>query len=85
MMFKCYNRLLEVPDSLIKKLTKDFDILPGGHNYAEVVVLRETIYEIMELVKLDPTMLDEAQYKEEVINALAMRQAMKNNGVLYDA
>jgi hypothetical protein len=39
----------------------------------------------MELVKLDPTMLDEAQYKEEVINALAMRQAMKNNGVLYDA
>ena len=84
-MFKCYNRLLEVPDSLIKKLTKDFDILPGGHNYAEVVVLRETIYEIMELVKLDPTMLDEAQYKEEVINALAMRQAMKNNGILYDA
>ena len=84
-MFKCYNRLLEVPDSLIKKLTKDFDILPGGHNYTEVVVLRETIYEIMELVKLDPTMLDEAQYKEEVINALAMRQAMKNNGILYDA
>ena len=85
MMFKCYNRLLEVPDSLIHKLTSDFNVLPGGQNYAEVVSLRETIYEIMELVKLDPTMLDEDQYKDEVINALATRQALKNNGVLYDA
>ena len=85
MMFKCFDHVVNVPDSLIDKLTKDLDVLPGGHNYHDVVILRESIYEIMELVKLDPTMLDEADYKEEVINALAMRQAMKNNGILYDA
>jgi len=85
MMFNFHERLLDVPDLLIKKFTKDFNVLPGGHNYNEVLILRETIYEIMELVNIDPTMLDDLVYKKEVINALAMRQAMKNNGVLYDA
>ena len=84
-MFNFHDRLLDVPDTLIKKFTKDFNVLPGGQNHNEVVVLRETIYEIMELVNIDPTMLDDFVYKKEVINALAMRQAMKNNGVLYDA
>jgi hypothetical protein len=83
MMFKCYDQVFNVPDEMITRYTKDFEVLKQGY-HEDKVSIRNSIYEILELVKLDISMLDEPEYKIEFITALAMRQAMKKNGVLYD-
>lgn len=84
MMFKCYDQIFNVPDEMITRYTKDFEVLKGG-NHEDKITIRNSIFEILELVSLDKTMLDEPEYKMEFITALAMRQALKKNGILHDA
>jgi hypothetical protein len=84
MMFKCYDQVFNVPDEMITRYTKDFEVLKGGA-HEDKISIRNSIYDILELVKLDTSMLDEPEYKIEFITALAMRQALKKNGILYDA
>jgi hypothetical protein len=48
-------------------------------------MLRGTIYEILDIVADDPEILDEKEYREDFVRALAMRQAMSTLGILYDS
>jgi len=78
-----YN--LEVPDLLIDKFVDEFEPLPGGQNYEAVCILREMIEEVFDVFAEDPDMLEEDEYKADFIKAIAMREALIEHGIFYDA
>jgi hypothetical protein len=85
MKVEYYGSEFEVPEILIRQFEKDFDGLPGGKDRNSVYMLRGTIYEILDIVADDPEILDEKEYREDFVRALAMRQAMSTLGILYDS
>jgi len=85
MMVECYGSEFEVPDILIDKFLKDFDSLPGSGYREGVQQLRDCIDEILDIVAEEPDVIEEPEYLTDFIRALAMRQAMNNLGILYDA
>jgi hypothetical protein len=85
MKVEYYGSEFEVPEILIKQFEKDFDGLPGGKDRNSVHMLRGTIFEILDIAADDPEILDEKEYREDFVRALAMRQAMSTLGILYDS
>jgi hypothetical protein len=85
MKVEYYGSEFEVPEILIKQFEKDFDGLPGSRNRNSVYMLRGTIFEILDIAADDPEILDEKEYREDFVRALAMRQAMSTLGILYDS
>jgi hypothetical protein len=84
MLVKCYQKVYTVPDDLINKYTKEFEVLPNSGLRDEIVLLRDSVYQILLLVSVDPDMLSEEDYKKDFINALAIKKALANNKILHD-
>ena len=84
-MVKCYDSEIEVPDVLIEKFIKDFDGLPGSGQNESVAQLRGSIWEILDIVAEEPEVLEEFEYRNDFIRALAMQKALEKHGILYDA
>ena len=85
MNVECYGSEIEVPDFLIEKYSKDFAGLPGKSMRESVLDLRETVSEILDYVAEDPEILRQPEFLSDFLRALAVRQALKYHGVLYDA
>jgi hypothetical protein len=85
MMVQCYGSEFEIPDQLIDKYFKDFDGLPGSGLRENICQIRDSIYEIVDIVEDDPDILHEEEYLKDFMKALAMKQAMDKLGILYDA
>jgi hypothetical protein len=85
MMVECYGSEFEVPDLLVSKFLKDFETLPGSGYREGVYQIRESIYEILDVVAEDPELLHEHEYHTDFIRALAMKQAMGELGILLDS
>jgi len=85
MRVECYDQEIEVPDIMIDKFIKDFETLPGSGYREGVCQLRASINEIVDMVAEDPEILFEFEYLTDFIKALAMKQAMGELGILYDA
>lgn len=85
MKVEYYGSEFEVPELLVTKFVKDFDCLPGSGDRQSVHMLRNSIYEILDLVADDPEILDDQEYREDFVRALAIRQAMDTLGILYDS
>jgi hypothetical protein len=85
MMVQCYGSEFEIPDLLISKFVKDFSSLPGGSYREGVYQIRNSIEEITDMIAEDPDMLHEPEFLSDFLKALAMKQALLNLGILYDA
>lgn len=84
MLVKCYEKVYKVPDDLISKYTKEFEVLPNSGLRDEILLLRDSVYQILLLVSMDPDMLSESEYQKDFINALAIKKALSNNKILHD-
>jgi len=84
-MVKCYGSEFDVPHLLIDKFLKDFETLPGSGYREGIYQLRGSINEILDVVADEPEIIHEPEYHTDFIRALAMRQAMGDLGILYDA
>ena len=85
MKVECYDQKIEVPDLMIDKFLKDFETLPGSGHREGICQLRESINEVVDIVADDPEILHEPEYLADFIKALAMKQALGELGILYDA
>lgn len=85
MKVQCYDSEFEIPDLLIEKFLKDFDGLPGSGQRENVNQLRNSIDDIIDIVAEEPDLLNEHEYMADFLRALAMQQALKKLGILYDA
>lgn len=75
----------DIPDVLINTFVKQFESLPGSGQHDSVIMLRNSIEEVFDLIAEDPDILDEPDYMSDFIRALAVRQALSQHGLLYDA
>lgn len=85
MIIQYYESEFDIPDIMIEKFAKDFECLPGSGQYDSIRQLRESVYDILDVVAEEPELLEEKEYLLDFINALAMRQALAKHGILYDA
>jgi hypothetical protein len=85
MMVQYYGSEFEIPDLLINKFLKDFSSLPGGSYREGVHQIRNSIEEITSMIAEDPEILHEPEYLSDFLKALAMKQALQNLGIFYDA
>jgi hypothetical protein len=85
MMVECYGSNIEVPDILINKFAKDFEGLAGSGYREGVEQLRAAIWEVIDLIDEEPDLLNEKEYATDFVRALAMKQALANHGILFDA
>jgi hypothetical protein len=85
MIVQYYDSKFEVPDIMIEKFAKDFECLPGSGQHDSIRQLRESVYDILDVVAEEPELLEEKEYLLDFVNALAMRQALAKHGILYDA
>ena len=85
MMVQYYGSEFEIPDLLINKFLKDFSSLPGGSYREGVHQIRNSIEEITDMIAEDPEILHEPEYLSDFLKALAMKQALQNLGIFYDA
>jgi hypothetical protein len=85
MMVQYYGSEFEIPDLLINKFLKDFSSLPGGSYREGVHQIRNSIQEITDMIAEDPEILHEPEYLSDFLKALAMKQALQNLGIFYDA
>ena len=75
----------DIPDVLVNTFVKQFESLPGSGQHDSVVMLRNSIEEVLYLFEQDPEVLEEQEYMDDLIRALAVRQALSHHGLLYDA
>ena len=85
MLVQYYGSEFEIPDLLINKFLKDFSSLPGGSYREGVHQIRNSIQEITDMIAEDPEILHEPEYLSDFLKALAMKQALQNLGIFYDA
>jgi hypothetical protein len=85
MMVSCYGSEFDIPDLLIEKFVFDFNALPGSGYREGVQQIRDSIEEILDIVSIEPEVLEEPEYRTDFLRALAMKQAMSKLGILYDA
>lgn len=85
MNVKYFDTEFEIPDILIDKYSKDFEGMAGKSLREEVLDLRDSTNSVLEYVEEEPEALEDQEILYEFINAMAVRQALKNHGLLYDA
>jgi len=81
----CYNTEFDIPDFIIEKFIDDFKGLPGSGNREPVLQLRASTEDILDLVAEEPEILEEAEYLADFIRAVAVQEALRHHGLLYDA
>jgi hypothetical protein len=85
MNVECFGSKIEVPDYLIDTYIKQFDGLSGSGNREAVLQLRYSMYEVIEYIAEDPEALHEYEYRNDFINALAVKKALETHGILHDS
>jgi hypothetical protein len=79
------GKTLEVPEHLITAYIKDFEGLPGSGQRNSVLHLRNSVYEVLDYIAEDPEALEEYEYRNDFINALAVHRALEIHGILHDS
>jgi hypothetical protein len=85
MMVQYFGRKIDVPDYMIDDYTEKFSVLAKDNMQTEIEVLRDSIFNIMELIDLAPDLLEESKYYNEFVHTLVMKEALFNNNILHNA
>ncbi len=78
-----FDTEFDVPDELISNMTSLFKRNQGMKEDMEV--LRELVYRILLLADSDPRVLNKEDRHNEFVNALAIKEALKANNLLFNA
>jgi|APCry1669190327_1035288.scaffolds.fasta_scaffold27117_2 hypothetical protein len=76
---------IEVPKYLIDKYVDDFKGLVGGKDRDSVYSLRDAIDEVMDMMWQEPELMEDPEYKSDVVKAIAMKESLIKLGIYYDA
>ena len=85
MEVKCLESTFDVPDIMVNKFFNDFDGLAGSAHRNSVLELRDHINEMIDAVAEEPELLEDPNNMIDFIRTLAIKKALENHGLLYDA
>jgi|GEM_PF-2724110 hypothetical protein len=78
-----FDTEFNIPDPLIANMTELFK--RNEEMKADMEVLREMVYHILQLAELDPRILNRQDRYDEFVNALAIKEALQANNLLFNA
>jgi hypothetical protein len=69
----------------MNKYRKDFEHLPGSGDRESILLLRKSVQKVTDMLYESPELLHNPAYIEDLQKVLAMRAAMHELGIFYDA
>ncbi len=79
------GRAFSIPDNIIEQFKQDFDDVRKRDDRDYLIFLRNSIIIIINMIRRDPSLLNDQEVVQDMIKALAMREALKQNKMLHDA
>lgn len=76
---------VNVPTAMVEKYVKDFELLPGGEHRESVLSLRSSVMTVLFTLWENPEFAEQMEYHNDFVKALAMREALCQLGIFYDA
>ena len=76
---------VHIDAEMVEAYVDDFSFLVGGHHRNEVLALRSSVLTVMTLLWEKPDLLENKNIQNELIKIMAMREAMMELGIFYDA
>jgi hypothetical protein len=77
--------VIGIPEAMVMKFRKDFEMLPGSEHRDSVLELRKAVMNILFTLWEHPDLTEDEEFKNDLVKAMAMRQAMCELGIFYDA
>lgn len=85
MIIHCFERDIDVPDSMIEEYTRDLRVLRTENLVDEAYELKYILFQTLELLALETELLEEPAYFRQLVKALAMKEALAKIKMLHDA
>lgn len=85
MIIKYLQNTFEVPESLVMMYTEDFEFLRDPQMRDELGILRNAVFQLMMLAKKNQKIMAHDQYRKDLVDAFAIREALKRIKLLHDA
>ena len=79
------GRAFSIPDGMIKQFKEEFIDVKKNNDRDYLLFLRNSIIIIINMIRRDPSLLNDQDVVQDMIKALAMREALKQNRMLHDA
>lgn len=79
------NAEVEVPDFVINSYIQQFQGLAGRGDRGPILELRYLTENAIDIALENPDILYEMESHKNFVDAIAMREALRYHGVLYDA
>lgn len=79
------GKKFNVPDNMIENYKSDFHDMKIKHDRDTLTFFRNSVIIILAMVKKDESLLKDPEFVGDIIRALAVREAMKQSNMLYDA
>lgn len=85
MMFEFLDYSFDIPNEMIDDYKTDFEAFKKPDMREELNIVRESLYDMMMLVELQPKILNKSEHVKKFAEALAMKQALFELKLLHDA
>lgn len=79
------GKKFHVPDSLIEDYKNDFHDMKNNNDRDLLTAFRNAIIILLEMARKDANLLEDPDFIKDIIRALAVREALKQTKMLYDA
>jgi len=76
---------VHIDADMVEDYIDDFRFLVGGHHREEVLNMRRAIMTVLTMLWEQPDLLENEVVQNELIRIMAMREAMLELGIFYDA
>lgn len=85
MIFEFLEFKFDIPDEMIEDYRTDFEAFRKPEMRENLNIVRESLYDMMLLVEMEPKILTKSQHVVKFAEALAMKQALFDLRLLHDA
>ena len=85
MRFDFLEYAFDIPDEMIEDYKQDFEAFQKPEMRENLNIVRESLYDMMLLVELEPRLLSKSQHVVKFAEALAMKHALFELKLLHDA
>jgi hypothetical protein len=75
----------DIPEQMIEDYRTDFEAFRDPDKREDLNIVRESLYDMMMLVELEPKILNKSEHVIKFAEALAMKQALFDLKLLHDA
>lgn len=85
MMLEFSEFKFDIPEQMIEDYRTDFEAFRDPDKREDLNIVRESLYDMMMLVELEPKILNKSEHVIKFAEALAMKQALFDLKLLHDA